>query len=281
MRPSLPSCLLASLALTGAGGCVNHVYSPPARTLPLETAATLAPHRHALALEGSGHGAMFGPSLESGTLRYRQGVAPGLEVEAEGSAMYVDEQTSANTNHMIYAGRLGFRHPFGRYVAASVGLGGGFDAAGAFFSPDMGGVVAWENPYLVPFFSLRGFLSLPIAARAVDTSKADNPPGTQINTPSNTIGLNLTLGLRVPIGRCDDPRAVCGSIAGGLGFAGAGRLEPGLGLHVARRERRDRVLRRRREASVARVCGRPATDLDPRGAIPKTVHAATRSTGTR
>jgi hypothetical protein len=207
----------AALAATlGVTGCTHDVYLPPARMLPLESAATLAQGETGMQLEGGAHGAVFGVAAKSGTVRVRRGVDDANEVSAEVSVLHVDNAAAArvNTYPNVFAIRGGAKHRVTRWFSVMGGLGGGASDGGGFCSPDVGGVVAFENPYLVPFLSARAGLSVPFDARRVDTGAKTGP-----EAPPTTGYAGAVIGARVPLGACDtNACGVRGSLLAGVGF---------------------------------------------------------------
>jgi hypothetical protein len=93
-------------------------------------------------------------------------------------------------------------------------VGGGGSAAGGFFSPDIGAIVAYENPYLVPFLAVRGSISQPIAAQPVNTTGVGDTM-TYVSIPELTWIYRGTVGLRIPLWPHE---RVSGSIIGGVGI---------------------------------------------------------------
>jgi hypothetical protein len=189
--------------------------------MPLESVATLAPGETGVQLEGGLHGALFGPSGESGTLRVRHGIQQGTDVSMEASAMHIDGNSVAGTYPFLFAGRAGVKREALPWLSLTAGLGGGASAGGGFVSPDVGVIVAYENRYAVPFFSLRASASLPFDTHAVDTGQAGSDTvGRFAYTPPLTWIGGGSAGLRVPLGWCDaGPCPVRGSLLAGLGLS--------------------------------------------------------------
>jgi hypothetical protein len=211
----------ATLAAGLVCGCNHQVYSPPARLLPLESVATLARGETGVQLEGGVHGAVFGPSGESGSIRVRHGIADRTDVSMEASVMHIDGNSVANTYPYLFAGRAGVKHELLRWVSVTAGVGGGASAAGGgFVSPDLGVIVAYENRYFVPFFSLRASASVPFDTHPVDTGQAGSDAvGRWVYTPPLTWIGGGTAGVRIPLGWCGAaPCGVRGSLLGGLGL---------------------------------------------------------------
>src|SRR5690554_1379062 len=180
-------------ASTVAMGCGAHLYSPSARVVPMEAAKTLDEGQHAM---GAHAGASSVDALEifHAAARYRQGVAEGVEVGADVNLGVVTNMDEAATpvNPLIFSGRVATKWApaaLGDYFAVIGGLGGGTSEAGQFFSPDLGVIVAYENPYVVPFLSADGFVSVPINAHEIDMSSKDEGAGFNLQTPQTTFGV--------------------------------------------------------------------------------------------
>ncbi len=213
--------LLASSAVLLAG-CSHDVYSPPARMLPLESAAALRAGQIGLQVEGATHGVALGVSAETGTLRARTGVAEGTDASAEVSILRIDGSSAGGTFPDAFAGRVGVKHELRRWLSIAGGAGGGASAGGGFVSPDVAVIVAAENPYVVPFLSLRGSFSAPFDRHSVDTGKAGaDAPGRWVYTPPFTWIAGGIGGIRVPLpvgAHADRPPEVSGSLLVGLGY---------------------------------------------------------------
>jgi hypothetical protein len=194
--------------------------------LPLESAATLAPGETGVQLEGAAHGAILGLSGESGTLRVRHGVGEDTDASVEVSVLHIDGTSVAGTYPYAFATRAGMKHEVLPWLSLVAGAGGGASAGGGFVSPDLGAVASYENHYLVPFLSVRGGMSVPFAAHAVDTGSASDPVGKYVYTPQITWMGGAVAGLRVPLGWCGPgPCPVRGSLLGGLGMTYLGYAE--------------------------------------------------------
>jgi hypothetical protein len=205
---------LASLGVASLTGCTTDVYLPPARFFPLESAATLPPGETGLQVEGGIHGAVFGVSAESGTLRVRRGVSDGTDASLEVSVLHIDGAGPGDSSPYAFASRVGIKHRVASWLSLTAGLGGGGSAGGGFVSPDLGAIVAAENPYIVPFLALRGTFSQPFAAQPVLVSSG--PSGVY---PPLTWIVGGIAGLRIPIRSCEPATCrVGGSLLGGLGY---------------------------------------------------------------
>jgi hypothetical protein len=215
---TLRSCasLLASSAVLLLCACAHEVYSPPAHPIPLEAPRALRQGETAVRIAGGSTSALFGPDLIAGTASVQRGLGHGAEGSLEATVARVQGDSAAGTSPFILAARAGGKlELYGHHLAATAGLGGGGSAGGAFVSPDVGLVLGYDNPYLVPFFSLHGMGSLPVAPKEVDVTVAGDPPGTHVDTPKTTWGAGSAAGVRVPIGH-PDHEGVHGGITGGL-----------------------------------------------------------------
>jgi hypothetical protein len=199
-----PHLLLGVLAV--GAGCSYRVYSPPARSLPLESPRTLPEGRMSVSAEGAVHGVAFGPAIDGGTVRVARGVGGG-EASVEGTALFVNADSAARTENGIYMLRGGFRLG-GRIFAGGVGMGAAASAAGIALSPDFSLSVGYENCYFVPFAALRTGISLPIGAKTVDIGKPEDGVGSHLDTPRTTGIFNGYVGAKIPIFHdCAQPRA--------------------------------------------------------------------------
>lgn len=194
---SIPFALVVSALFTA---CSHHVYSPPARMISLETAATLQPGEVGVAFEGNGGGVLaFGGEVAGGTARVRVGQYENFELSGEGSATFVLNEGSGDDHRGIYSARVGSKYRLTDWLSVTGGLGGGGSAAGGFFSPDLGLLVAYENLYFVPFVSGEVGVSVPFAVSAVDTSEPEEPPGSVMSEPVTTWLAGAQAGFRIPI----------------------------------------------------------------------------------
>ncbi|MFT5355026.1 MAG: hypothetical protein ACI9KE_002239 [Polyangiales bacterium] len=192
--------VVAALLLTA---CSPHAFSPPGRTLPLETAAAVGVGNTAVQLEGGISAQVLGPGVVTASARVRHGVGEQTDLNVEGNfAYFVDGDPQIDMHRGIYSGRIGLKHAFGEHFALTGGVGAGGSAAGAFISPDFGFILSFENPYVVPFFSARVVLSQPMGAREVEFVD-DGVAFSQ--APAFTYGYAFTTGVRVPLGPIAKP----------------------------------------------------------------------------
>ena len=179
-------------------GCSYHAFSPPTRVVPLESPQVLPQARHSVAAQVIDTGAVWGPSFLGAAVRYRRGLWDKLEGSAEASLLHVTKQPDdVDIWPQGYSVRGGLKFQPLDWVALGVGVGGGGSAFGGFVSPDIGLVVGYENPYIVPFIEGRAFISQPIGARSLYVGQDDGE--TRYTKPQTTWGLAAGLGLRVPL----------------------------------------------------------------------------------
>ena len=192
--------LSVALILTA---CSPHAFSPPGRTLPLETAAAVGAGNTGVQLEGGISTEVLGPGVVHATARVRHGVGEQTDVNFEANLVfYIDDDEQVEAHRGIYSGRFGVKHAFGQHFALTGGVAAGGSAGGGFFSPDVGFITSFENPYVVPFVSGRLVLSQPLGAREVEFFD-DGVAFTQ--SPQFTYGYALATGVRVPVGPMAKP----------------------------------------------------------------------------
>lgn len=197
MRLSLGSFAWLGLSLSWTA-CSYHLLSPPSRAVPLESPAVLPEGTHAVAIESSLSSSVFEPDVLAGAVRYRRGLSSQLDGSVDLTLMHLLRRPSdVSAWPQAYALRAGLKYQVAPILSLMAGLGAGGSAAGGFVSPDLGLSLGYENPYLVPFVQLRGFASLPVAARRVYLGTEDDAD--RFSTPQPTWGASGTLGLRVPL----------------------------------------------------------------------------------
>ena len=204
--------LCAAVLVTQA--CTPHVFSPPARTAPMEAPTPVGEGRTSLQVEGGSTSELFGDPIVQGTARLRYGLRDDLELVTEANLLYftVGGNSSTAAHQGVYSLRLGVRRNFTRHFALTGGLGGGGSAGGGFLSPDVGIIAGYDNPYAIPFVTTRVFFSQPLTQNEV-TIQHDEEVITR--APEVSYGFGLTTGLRVPFGDRADPT---GSVLAGASF---------------------------------------------------------------
>src|SRR5690554_3056942 len=193
--------LLAILILTASACYKPYVFSPPGRVALLETAKTVGDGAHSVGVHG-GQSIVDDFRVNHLTARYRYGLSDQLEVGADANLAKYDNMPAppSRTNPFIASARVGAKwspEVTGDNLAFIGGLGAGTYTGGPFVSPDVGVVIAYENPYVVPFLTLSSYMSIPLDAQEVDIGASEMSD--HFVTPSTTVGVLGTTGLRVPI----------------------------------------------------------------------------------
>lgn len=190
--------LVAALLFSG---CTAHVFSPPATGGSLETVKPLGESVVRVGARANSQSDGFGPKAKTFSAQFRRGFAQKFELGADLSLFHIKGVEQADKDLSPYVGTLrlgGKLEVLENYMAIQGGVGGGFSDAGQFFSPDLGIILAVENPYLVPFVNVSGFVSQPINPKAIDVTIADQPIGSDIQEPKFTYGILWSAGVRVP-----------------------------------------------------------------------------------
>lgn len=194
--------LLLVVVLLGTG-CVAHVFSPPAKIGGLEGANALKSGETQVGGMFLTQQESFDPSILGGALRARQGLGSGLEIGAEFALGQIDadyEPIDEDLSPLFFTGHVGGKYTILEdYIALRGGVGAGTSDAGQFISPDLGIVLALENPVLVPAINVSGFLSQPVNAQEIDFTPIGEEAGTFRQTPQTSYGVLWSLGLRVPL----------------------------------------------------------------------------------
>lgn len=212
---SLSSLLvLAFLGIASAVGCTAKPFSPPGRISPLETASAVPRDDVSLQISSGYYGSVFGVEGITVHARGAVGVAEHVDVNFGGDIVHITNEGSSGESPNIWSARVGTRWSpeiFENFAALTGGAAVGASTGGGFVSPDVGMNLAWPNPYLVPYWAMSAFLSVPFAAQAVDVSSIDDPPGTTFITPQLTWGFTGAGGVMVPI---ELPKGRIGLFAG-------------------------------------------------------------------
>jgi hypothetical protein len=187
----------ASLVLAAIlPGCSYAAYTPPTRTMPLETPAAPAAGGTDVQLEASSVGAVMGFSVRGGAARLRHGVHRNVALTAEGGMMQVGGGNDKSTDASALVGRVGVHvHPANRpRVAATAGVGSGASGlAGRWASVDAGVIASTETYHWVPFLALEGFFSSPIDPEPFTYNDTAGDPRRDVL--SDSVGVRGTAGV--------------------------------------------------------------------------------------
>ena len=196
-------CLLAIVALPLAG-CSNQAFSPPAGWVPAEEPVPLEEGKSMIGASiGSGDVGLDAAEFFGGSLRYRRGIAPLLEVQAEGAVVIFDEQTDEFP--AILSARVGLKGGFVPgfpHVGWVAGLGFGGSAGGTFTAADFGLQLGYVNRYLTPWFGVAAVASMPITSVDVDLRRPEDTEA-NLDHPVTTFGVRIGLGLSAHLGDSD------------------------------------------------------------------------------
>jgi hypothetical protein len=186
--------VLAIIIGSAAGGCSQHIYSPPTQAYALGAVHALPIGGRALDLEASTHGQIFDPNFNAGQARYRTGIGDDAELSVEGMIGGVDDHGPSQADRNVYAGRAGFRvNPSRGPFTVSIGAGGGYAPAGGSFTALDGGVqLGFDNCYLVPVAAVSTFVSQPLDSRPIDH-------GPVYSKATRTVGGVVRGGLRLSL----------------------------------------------------------------------------------
>ena len=217
MRWVLAFCFVPLLS------CSPYVHSPPGRSFPLESSKALYPRETGVQVEGGGSagGEVGVPGF---TLRVRHGIVKQLDGSAEFNFESVrpnGDLSFAGANHFLMSGRIGLKYAIIDHIAITGGCAVGGWAGGAFVSPDISLILAWENPYAIPFITGGGYTSHPFNAKTVVLHDSDPTGEDFFGLPVLTWGWTVSGGLRIPIGGYDNPHSTPPAILLGVGFRSA------------------------------------------------------------
>lgn len=184
--------------------CTRVAVTPPIRTVPLETVATTREGHVALRGSGGGHVSWGGIATGSGGVSV--GVHPDVELQLDGAFGYsenLDEDEARTVSPFAGAARIGLKQRLAPFFGVTLGGGGGVGPWGAFIGADLGAILAYENPYAVPFFAARMQLTTPIRPSTETLAGGDGTPYSI--TAGTALYLQPSIGVRFPIPISDDP----------------------------------------------------------------------------
>lgn len=194
------------MALSVAG-CTPALLSPPAASPILESSEPLRESEVAIEVASGAHAGVFGPEVFAGRVGGRTGLGSALEAQLEAGLYHIETAPVLAPPHPnVYVARMGVKWAPVINTALLGGVGGGYSAAGGFMSPDLGGILAYENEYITPFLGARAGLSLPIAPRTLDLTHEEASP--LFDRPELTWIVNVSLGAALSLPDPDDTVAL-------------------------------------------------------------------------
>ena len=192
--------------------CEPRMYTPPARLWPQETSPKpLDAGTSALAAAG---GMSFGYcgfdfTAGSGSLTYRRGLPHGLETNATvsylrlstsgyGATTGEDRQSFAPSAVSFHLGARYGPRALQRFVSGRLGAGMGFSPVANYAGLDLGTVLGWHNPWVVPFVSPGLYVSFPFNTKRVYVvDLEDRVSGITADEADITWGFEAGGGLKV------------------------------------------------------------------------------------
>ncbi len=197
-----------------ASACSPFALSPPARTMPLESPATLEEGR--IAVQATAGSTLT--STETAAARLRVGVIHGLEAQLEGS--YAHFTYGDERGPHIGAARVGVKLAPQPHASFVLGLGAGSHTHGAFVAPDVALLFGYENRDVVPWIALRAAISVPIDPQTIMVSQRSGFDRTVEHFPLAPPATGIVqgaIGLRIPI-HIERPGLDTVNLLGGVGL---------------------------------------------------------------
>ena len=195
------------VALTGLllfTACANQAFSPPAGWVPAEEPMPLEKGKRTISGGiGIGDIGLDAADITGFDVRYREGLAKGLEIQTEAAAVVITEETDEFP--AILSARVGLKGSFVPtfpHLGWSFGLGGGGSAGGVFGAADAGLQLGWVNDYVTPWIGLSGIASVPFSSNDVDLRREDDT-APNLDHPVTSYGVRLGLGLSAHLGDSD------------------------------------------------------------------------------
>lgn len=195
MRRGIPLFALP-IALSA---CTYHVWSPPARVMPLEGVEALEEREVRAQVNGNYHASVEvfddRPSAAGAALAVAVGLGDDVDINLTGQALHLPGGGTSDLDRTIWAGRVGARWSAERWAALSLGAGAGANAAGPFVVPDVGVTLGDGNEYIGFFVDLRFGVSIPVDPKTLDLTLPGDRES-HLATPRPTLVAQLTPGMR-------------------------------------------------------------------------------------
>jgi hypothetical protein len=195
------SSVLGVALVVTLSACSHHLWSPPARVLPLEGVGALAAAE--VRVQGIGHhhlpvdGLDQRPDPVGGGTELAVGLGGGVDLRLTGQALHLAGGGPTSLDREVVAGRAGVRWSR-RWMALSAGVGAGAHAAGAFVAPDVGLTLGDGGERVGFFFDLRLGASVPVDPKTVDLTRPGDGDR-RLATPAPTAVVQATSGVRVTV----------------------------------------------------------------------------------
>lgn len=195
------AALLIITSLVATGCSSPHLYSHRGRVAIIESAKTVGEDQHSVGVY-AGNTTLGEFNTSHLTAGVRQGLRDNLELGVDASfGKFSDWTLTKNVRKpTIWSARLSTKwapEVFHNNFAVIGGVGGGTHVGSQFISPDIGFVLAYDNPHVVPYMSVSFYASVPLNAQRVVLGHRDRIE--YIAAPTFTWGATTAAGLRVPI----------------------------------------------------------------------------------
>jgi len=198
------SLCLVAIAAPLFAGCSNQAFSPPAGWVPAEEPVPLALGKTSI---GGGFGfgdvGLDAADFIGANLRYRHGIAPLLELQAEGAVVVFDEDTDEFP--AILSARVGLKGSFVPdfpHIGWVGGLGFGGPAGRTLPAAAFGVQPRHRKPYPAPVVRGSPIASMPITSVEVDLRRPEDTDPI-LDHPVTTFGVRIGLGLSAHLGDSD------------------------------------------------------------------------------
>ena len=226
-RLSNPVLLCLSIMLLPiASGCLipSHAYSPPALVAPVTGVAPVESGRAEVGGTIYSRDETFDASGSGVNLSGRLGLTESAETNLTLRLGSLGPESRVSPQTLQWATRVGSRLSalgLTRSLSADLGLGVGGHHGGLFVSPDLGLTVGYDNPYVVPFARIDGWLSVPLASSEQDViidDTADGEPIWGTQSPPDHPGVYAPVWCsRPPLARGPPPDDSFPGLRDGLG----------------------------------------------------------------
>lgn len=186
--------------------CNPRLFVPPGDLWPNDTPKPLKKGGNAIVALGGYHGNLevmsdFPIDAQSGIIEYRYGIIDQLEASADISFLHINtDDNSINVRPYVAGIRIGIKYSptkINRIMAFRLGSGFGTSEAGQYVPFDYGIILGFENPYIVPFSYIGGYVSIPFNTKYIFFDIDEDDPEIYADIPQNTWGLQTTIGFKV------------------------------------------------------------------------------------
>lgn len=177
--------------------CTFNVIAPPARLGFAESPKVTQAGKTKYAVEGTGGGKIFGPEIQTATLRVSRGLSGNREVNFRPVIGKVNRDHQFDQNNAFFGMAADMKkqvNPSVDWWAASFWGGGGYlySSFGDIYSGHSGFAIGKESHWFRPFASTDIFIDIP--ARTTPIRGDSEEPEKRLTT---TVGAKVALGLKL------------------------------------------------------------------------------------